>query len=60
MSIVKEDCVWYKNGDCAKGLPGTPCDVVGCVVYTPDYTSYHNIAPDTSGEVRGDTSTTKL
>jgi hypothetical protein len=59
MSIVKEDCEWYRNGDCGKGLPGTPCDIYGCVVYRPDYKSWLN-APDTSGEVRGDTSTIKL
>ena len=56
MSIVKEDCEWYRNGDCGKGLLGTPCDIVGCVVYRPNYKSWLN-APDTSGIVRGDTST---
>ena len=60
MSIVKEDCEWYRNGNCGKGLPGTPCDIYGCVVYRPNYESYHNLAPETSGEVRGDTSTMEL
>lgn len=59
MSIVKEDCEWYRNGDCGKGLSGTPCDIVGCVVYRPNYKSWLN-APDTSGIVRGDTSTIEL
>lgn len=27
-------CKWLRNGDeCGKGLPGTPCDVVGCVAW---------------------------
>lgn len=27
-------CKWYYNGgDCGKGLPGTPCHVVGCVTW---------------------------
>ena len=27
-------CKWYCNGgDCGKGLPGTPCDIVGCVAW---------------------------
>lgn len=33
MPIVKEDCIYYEDGDCRKGLPGTPCDVVGCVAH---------------------------
>lgn len=35
MSIVKEDCIYYKDGDCQKGLLGTPCDVVGCAAMIP-------------------------
>lgn len=27
------NCVWYKDGECKKGLPETKCDVVGCVAY---------------------------
>lgn len=27
-------CKWYYNGGgCKKGLPGTPCSIVGCVVW---------------------------
>ena len=27
-------CKWLRNGDeCGKGLPGTPCDVIGCVAW---------------------------
>lgn len=25
------ECIWYKDGECKKGLPGTKCDVIGCV-----------------------------
>lgn len=27
-------CKWFRNGDeCGKGLPGTPCEVDGCVAW---------------------------
>ena len=27
-------CKWYRNGgDCGKGLPGTPCELAGCVAW---------------------------
>lgn len=26
-------CKWFRGGDCGKGLPGTPCEVVGCVAW---------------------------
>ncbi len=27
-------CKWLRNGDeCGNGLPGTPCEVVGCVAW---------------------------
>lgn len=27
-------CKWFRSGDeCGKGLPGTPCEVVGCVAW---------------------------
>ena len=27
-------CKWYCNGgDCGKGLPGTPCELTGCVAW---------------------------
>ncbi|MBO7071855.1 MAG: hypothetical protein J6W09_11270 [Bacteroidales bacterium] len=27
-------CKWYCNGgDCGKGLPGTPCELAGCVAW---------------------------
>lgn len=30
-------CKWLRNGDeCGKGLPGTPCEVVGCVAWRED------------------------
>ena len=28
-------CKWLTNGDeCGKGLPGTPCEPIGCVAWT--------------------------
>ena len=33
-----------KEGECAKGLPGTPCEVVGCVAHSPvGYPSWGDI-----------------
>lgn len=26
-------CKWFRGGDCGKGLPGTPCEIVGCVAW---------------------------
>ena len=27
-------CKWFRNGgECGKGLPGTPCEIVGCVAW---------------------------
>jgi hypothetical protein len=26
-------CKWYLGGDCGKGLPGTPCELKGCVAW---------------------------
>ena len=27
-------CKWYRNGgECGKGLPGTPCELAGCVAW---------------------------
>lgn len=27
-------CKWFRSGDgCGKGLPGTPCEVDGCVAW---------------------------
>lgn len=33
--VYKEmSCKWYYNGgDCKKGLPGTPCSIIGCVAW---------------------------
>ena len=30
---IKELCIYYDRGFCRKGLPGTQCNVVGCVAY---------------------------
>lgn len=30
--MIDESCLYCgKEGECAKGLPDTPCEVVGCV-----------------------------
>ena len=29
-----EKCIYFKNGNCSKGLFGTPCEVNGCVAHT--------------------------
>lgn len=26
-------CKWFRGGDCGKGLPNTPCNLVGCVAW---------------------------
>jgi hypothetical protein len=26
-------CKWFRGGDCGKGLPGTPCEIKGCVAW---------------------------
>lgn len=28
-----EDCIFYHDGFCLKGLAGTRCDLIGCVAY---------------------------
>lgn len=33
--MKKEDCAYYDNGYCRKGLPGTKCEIVGCVASMP-------------------------
>ena len=36
MARVKRqmECKWLRNGEeCGKGLPGTPCEPVGCVAW---------------------------
>lgn len=30
-----EKCTYYNNGGCTKALPGTPCEVQGCVAHLP-------------------------
>ena len=31
----KEECAYYSGGFCLKGLPGTSCEIVGCVANVP-------------------------
>lgn len=31
----KPDCAYYNGGYCRKGLPGTPCEIIGCVACIP-------------------------
>ena len=30
----KVKCAWHWEGHCLKGLPGTKCNVIGCVAKT--------------------------
>lgn len=29
------DCRYFSDGNCTKGLPGTPCERKGCMAYYP-------------------------
>ena len=29
-----KDCIWFEEGYCLKGLPGTKCEISACVCYT--------------------------
>ena len=31
----KDDCIYNDGEFCKKGLPGTPCHLVGCVAFYP-------------------------
>lgn len=34
--MIDESCLYCdKEGECTKGLPGTPCEVAGCVAHSP-------------------------
>lgn len=33
--MIDENCGYHHEGYCLKGLPGTPCEVVGCVAHSP-------------------------
>ncbi len=47
MSKVK--CAWYWKGYCNKGLPGTKCEVKGCIAKT-EVVSYSIVAAQTGIE----------
>lgn len=32
--MEKTNCKWNDGDTCNKGLPGTPCDIYGCVAFT--------------------------
>lgn len=32
--MTEKNCGYHHEGYCLKGLPGTPCEVVGCVAHT--------------------------
>ena len=32
--MVDESCGYHHEGYCLKGLPGTPCEVVGCAAHS--------------------------
>lgn len=38
--MIDEHCVYHYNGYCLKGLPGTPCELRGCVAHTTDDVGY--------------------
>ena len=33
--MTDENCGYHHEGYCLKGLPGTPCEVAGCVAHSP-------------------------
>ena len=33
--MTDESCGYHHEGYCLKGLPGTSCEVVGCVAHSP-------------------------
>jgi hypothetical protein len=34
--MTDENCLYCsREGECIKGLPGTPCEIEGCVAHTP-------------------------
>lgn len=34
--MTDKKCTYHHEGFCLKGLPGTPCEVEGCVVRNAD------------------------
>ena len=34
-TAVQVNCAWFNNGYCKKGLPGTRCEIEGCVAHIP-------------------------
>ena len=43
--MIDESCLYCnREGECTKGLPGTPCEVVGCVAHSPvGYLCWNNM-----------------
>lgn len=43
--MIDESCLCCnREGKCTKGLPGTPCEVVGCVAHSPvGYLCWNNM-----------------
>lgn len=39
--MTDKNCGCHQDGYCLKGLPGTPCEVDGCVAHL----DFNNIAP---------------
>jgi len=51
--MIDENCFYCnRKGECTKGLPGTPCEVVGCVAHSPvGYLSWSDMSEFVSGEI---------
>ncbi len=42
--MTDESCIYCNEGECTKGLPGTPCEIVGCMAHTKDcYLCWNNM-----------------
>jgi len=39
--MIDKNCKYYKNGHCTKGLPGTKCELKGCVAHTKKNAGQH-------------------
>lgn len=48
--MTDESCLYCnREGECEKGLPGTPCEVAGCVAHSPvGYLSWSDMTENES------------
>lgn len=47
--MIDKHCGYHHNDYCLKGLPGTPCELRGCVAHTSDDVGY--LKPHSSDEL---------